>query len=81
MGAKVIMVNRKQEQGNEAIAKIKESYKKEKGAEGGEAKIEWKGCDLGKLSNVQEVFGGFAKDLDRLDLVSRPSLCCSGMNG
>jgi hypothetical protein len=67
------MVNRKQEQGNEAIQKIKESYKKEKGEGAGEAKIEWRGCDLGKLSNVQEVFGQFAKELDRLDLVRRPS--------
>lgn len=67
MGCKVIMVNRKQEQGDEAIAKIKENVKKEKGIE---AQIEWRGCDLGKLSTVKETFSKLAKELDRLDLVS-----------
>lgn len=61
-GAKVIMVNRKEEQGDEAIAKIKK--------ETPEAKIEWVGCDLGTLSEVKEVFSGLAKKEERLDLVS-----------
>lgn len=57
------MVNRKEDQGNEAIAKIKEES-------GPDTLIEWKECDLGNLKMVKEVFGGFAKDLDRLDYVS-----------
>ncbi|KAL7411150.1 putative short-chain dehydrogenase TIC 32, chloroplastic [Mrakia frigida] len=60
-GAKVIMVNRKEEQGDEAIAKIKK--------ETPEAKIEWVGCDLGTLSEVKEVFSGLAKKEERLDLL------------
>lgn len=70
MGCRVIMVNRKEEQGDEAISYIKKEYKEQKGAEGGEAKIEWTGCDLGNLKEVKEVFSGLAKSLDRLDLVS-----------
>jgi hypothetical protein len=56
------MVNRKQEQGDESIRKIKEEHP--------EAKIEWMGCDLGNLKEVKEVFGKFAEKEDRLDLVS-----------
>lgn len=59
------MVNRKEEQGDEAIEKIKAECKEE----GKEAKIEWKGCDLGDLKMVREVFGKLEKELDRLDLV------------
>lgn len=65
-GARVIMVNRKEEQGDEAISKIKE--------ESPEAQIEWIGCDLGNLKEVKEVFGGFAKREERLDLVSPGSV-------
>ncbi|KAK4689528.1 hypothetical protein P7C73_g561, partial [Tremellales sp. Uapishka_1] len=59
MGCKVIMSNRKQEQADEAIAKIK--------AEKADAQIEWVGADLGTLKQVKEVFGGLAEKLDRLD--------------
>lgn len=69
MGCRVIMVNRKSEQGDSAIDYIKKDYKEKKGAEGGEAKIEWTGCDLGNLKEVKEVFSGLASKLDRLDLV------------
>jgi len=56
------MINRKEEQGQEAIDKIK----KEKA----DAKIEWLPCDLGKLSEVKEVFSGIREREPRLDLVS-----------
>ncbi|KAK4686461.1 hypothetical protein P7C73_g3667, partial [Tremellales sp. Uapishka_1] len=61
MGCRVIMSNRKKEQGDEAISKIK--------AEKADAKIEWVGCDLGTLKEVKEVYGGLASKLDRLDLL------------
>lgn len=65
-GVRVILTNRKKEQGDEAIARITEECKKE----GKEAKVEWVGCDLGTLSEVKEVFTGLRDKLDRLDLVS-----------
>ncbi|KAF2676499.1 NAD(P)-binding protein [Lentithecium fluviatile CBS 122367] len=60
-GVKVIMVNRKEEQGNDAIEKIKQ--------EGGEAEVDvsWTHCDMGNLKEVQEVFSGSRKELDRLE--------------
>jgi hypothetical protein len=61
------MVNRKEEQGNEAIATIKDES-------GSDALIEWKECDLGDLKMVQKVFGGLAEDLDRLDYVRTSSV-------
>jgi NAD(P)-dependent dehydrogenase (short-subunit alcohol dehydrogenase family) len=64
-GAKVILTNRKEEQGDEAISKIREACKKE----GKEAKVEWVGCDLGNLKEVREVFTDIAKKNDRLDIV------------
>jgi NAD(P)-dependent dehydrogenase (short-subunit alcohol dehydrogenase family) len=82
MGCKVIMVNRKEPQGNEAIEKITKAKGETQGDEGVEnirkivkdqgkdGDVEWVGCDLGKLSMVKEVFGGLAKKLDRLDYVS-----------
>jgi len=61
-GARVIMVNRKEEQGQEAIKKLKE--------EGGEnAKIEWLGCDMGNLKEVKEVFTGIREREERLDIL------------
>lgn len=56
------MINRKEEQGNEAISKIKQEV-------GDDAQVEWLPCDLGSLKNVQEVFTGLAKREKRLDLV------------
>jgi hypothetical protein len=67
MHCRVIMINRKEEQGDEAISKIQKEYK-EKNA-GKEAKIEWTGCDLGTLKEVQKVMSGLGESLDRLDLV------------
>jgi NAD(P)-dependent dehydrogenase (short-subunit alcohol dehydrogenase family) len=66
MGARVIMVNRKEEQGDAAIERIKKACQDE----GKEAKIEWVGCDLGNLKEVKEVMTEQASKLDRLDLVS-----------
>jgi len=63
MGCRVIMVNRKEEQGDEAKARIRDECQKV----GVEAKAEWIGCDLGDLKMVKEVFSGIAKSNDRLD--------------
>lgn len=60
-GVKVIMVNRKEEQGDDAI----ESIKKEKP----DAQVEWKHCDLGNLREVKEVFSELRNSLDRLDFL------------
>jgi hypothetical protein len=56
------MVNRKEEQGQEAIDKIKKEA-------GDYAKIEWVPCDLGNLKEVKEVFTGIKEREERLDLV------------
>ena len=61
--AKVIMVNRKEEQGTEAISKIKTEVDPE-------AKIQWRQCDLGNLKEVQSVFNNIADDEERMDLAS-----------
>jgi len=60
--ARVISINRNEDQGNEAIAKIKEEV-------GQHAQIEWLPCDLGSLKNVKEVFSGLAEREERLDLL------------
>lgn len=56
------MINRKEEQGEEAIEKIKKETD-------GKGQIEWIGCDLGTLSMVKEVFGKLREKEERLDLV------------
>ncbi len=66
MGCHVIMANRKQDQGEEAISKIKAECSKE----GKEAKIEWTQLDLGSLKLAKEVVTKLRERLDRLDLVS-----------
>jgi NAD(P)-dependent dehydrogenase (short-subunit alcohol dehydrogenase family) len=58
-GCKVIMVNRKEEQGQSAIDNIK---KESPGAD-----IDWKECDLGSLSQVKSVFSELRESLNRLD--------------
>jgi NAD(P)-dependent dehydrogenase (short-subunit alcohol dehydrogenase family) len=58
---KVIMVNRKEEQGSEAI----EAIKKEKA----DAQVEWKHCDMGNLNEVKSVFSEIRESLDRLDFL------------
>ncbi|ETI20723.1 hypothetical protein G647_07065 [Cladophialophora carrionii CBS 160.54] len=59
--AKVIMVNRKEEQGDEAIKQIKE--------ETPNADVDWVGCDLGNLKEVKQVFTDLRNKLDRVDLL------------
>jgi len=56
------MINRKEEQGQEAIDKIKKEV-------GDDAKIEWVPCDLGNLKEVKEVFTGIREREERLDLL------------
>jgi NAD(P)-dependent dehydrogenase (short-subunit alcohol dehydrogenase family) len=58
---KVIMVNRKEEQGSSAI----ETIKKEKT----DADVDWKHCDMGNLKEVKEVFSDLRNSLDRLDFL------------
>lgn len=67
-GCRVIMVNRKEDQGESAIRKIKE--------ESPDAKVEWKPCDLGSLKEVRTLFSGLRDSLDRLDYLS----LCAGIN-
>jgi NAD(P)-dependent dehydrogenase (short-subunit alcohol dehydrogenase family) len=62
VGARVIMVNRKEEQGDDAIQMIKSEV-------GQDAQIEWVGCDMGNLKQIKEVIGGIAKKEERLDLL------------
>jgi len=62
-GARVIMINRKEEQGQDAIENIKKESE-------GKAQIEWISCDLGRLEEVQEVFTRVRTVEKRLDLVS-----------
>lgn len=57
------MINRKQEQGDEAIKQIKEES-------GQDTQVEWHGCDMGNLKQVQEVITRIRDKEDRLDLVS-----------
>jgi NAD(P)-dependent dehydrogenase (short-subunit alcohol dehydrogenase family) len=64
MGANVIMVNRKEEQGEWAIEDIKAECSKE----GESAEVEWIGCDLEDVRMTKEVFSGIREKLDRLDL-------------
>ena len=60
------MANRKEDQGQTAIDKIKAECEKE----GIKASIEWERCDLGSLKMVKEVITRIRERLDRLDLVS-----------
>ncbi|EED17743.1 short chain dehydrogenase/reductase family protein [Talaromyces stipitatus ATCC 10500] len=61
-GARVIMVNRKSEQGDEAIAAIKKESEDK-------AKIDWVGCDMGDLKQIRDVFTNMREKEERLDLL------------
>ncbi|KAL2066773.1 hypothetical protein VTL71DRAFT_2845 [Oculimacula yallundae] len=67
--ARVIMINRKEEQGDDAIATIKKEV-------GEHAQIEWLHCDLGSLKEVKEVFTALREREKRLDLL----ICDAGIN-
>lgn len=58
-GCTVIMVNRKEDQGQAAIDRIKE--------ESPEAKVDWKECDLGNLAQIRTIFSNIRDSIDRLD--------------
>ncbi|KAL4744906.1 hypothetical protein BDW72DRAFT_187672 [Aspergillus terricola var. indicus] len=60
--SRVIMINRKKEQGESAIKRIKDEF-------GGKAQIEWLPCDLENLKQVNDVFGGIRERKSRLDLL------------
>lgn len=60
--ARVIMINRKEDQGKEAIEKIKAESN-------GDAQIEWIACDLSSLKEVKDVFTGIREREKRLDIV------------
>jgi len=62
VGARVIMINRKEEQGSDAISSIKKEV-------GADAKIEWVPCDLGSLKEVKKVFTELREKEERLDLL------------
>jgi NAD(P)-dependent dehydrogenase (short-subunit alcohol dehydrogenase family) len=72
VGARVIMINRKEEQGQDAISTIKKEV-------GDDAKIEWLPCDLGSLKEVKKVFTDLREREERLDLVSHANLQASFM--
>ena len=59
--------NRKEEQGDDAISKIKAEGKEQ----GINVDINWVGVDLGHLKEVQEVFTKLSKEEERCDLVRR----------
>ncbi|KAI0842421.1 NAD(P)-binding protein [Hypoxylon sp. FL0890] len=67
-GCKVIMVNRKEEQGVSAI----ETMKKETP----NAQVDWKECDMGHLKQIQEMFSKLRQELDSVDFV----VCAAGIN-
>jgi NAD(P)-dependent dehydrogenase (short-subunit alcohol dehydrogenase family) len=67
-GCKVIMVNRKQEQGDAALETLR--------GEVPNAQVDWRGCDMGTLGEVRDVFSGLKEEVERLDFVA----CSAGIN-
>ncbi|KAF3902894.1 hypothetical protein AA313_de0208853 [Arthrobotrys entomopaga] len=68
-GARVIMVNRKEDQGNDAKAEISD-------LSNGKARVDWKQCDLGNLKEVQRVFSQIADEEEKLNFL----VLASGIN-
>jgi NAD(P)-dependent dehydrogenase (short-subunit alcohol dehydrogenase family) len=62
--ARVIMLNRKEDQGDDAISKIQAEAKEQ----GISVDINWVQLDLGNLNMVQEVFTRLSKEEERCDL-------------
>lgn len=60
-GCKVIMVNRREDQGSDAVEELKK--------EAPESNVSWNECDLGNLAQVRTVFSGLRDSLARLDYV------------
>ncbi|BCR90596.1 short chain dehydrogenase/reductase family protein [Aspergillus chevalieri] len=61
-GARVIMVNRKEDQGQDAIDKIKQEA-------GPTAQIEWMECDMGNFKQIKDTFTSLREREVRLDLL------------
>ncbi|KAJ5577622.1 uncharacterized protein N7459_006586 [Penicillium hispanicum] len=61
-GARVIMVNRKEDQGDDAVKTIKKEA-------GDGASIEWIPCDMGDLKQIKETFTKLRSEEKRLDLL------------
>merc|ERR1712187_145648 len=61
-GARVIMVNRKEDQGQDAIDKIKQEA-------GPTAQIEWMECDMGDFQQIKDTFTSLREREVRLDLL------------
>jgi NAD(P)-dependent dehydrogenase (short-subunit alcohol dehydrogenase family) len=59
-GCKVVMVNRKDDQGSSAIDSIHD-------ATDANADVQWQECDLGNLAEVRTVFSALREELGRLD--------------
>ncbi|KAF7631477.1 hypothetical protein AFLA_012334 [Aspergillus flavus NRRL3357] len=68
-GARVIMIYRKEHQGQAALDKIKEEA-------GKDAKVEWVPCDMGSLSQVRETASHLVRKEERLD----PLILSSSIN-
>lgn len=85
-GARVIMMNRKEDQGDRAIEDIKNECK-EKGLPAPD--ISWRGVDLGDFQQTKEVFAALASEEARLDILVLSSginanqfrLAASGVDG
>ena len=60
-GGKVIMVNRSEDQGDEAISKLKKEFPS--------ADVEWRKCDMGTLARVKYEFSELRNSLERLDFL------------
>jgi NAD(P)-dependent dehydrogenase (short-subunit alcohol dehydrogenase family) len=60
-GCKVIMVNRSEDQGDDAISKLKQEYPS--------ADVQWRKCDMGTLARVKYEFSELRNSLDRLDFL------------
>lgn len=79
-GCRVIMVNRRADQGADAEATVK--------AESPDADVQWRGCDMGSLREVRDVFGQLATELERVDYlvlsagvnVNQPGLDADGVD-
>jgi len=61
-GCRIIMVNRKEEQGDSAKEEISKASE-------GKAQAEWVHCDMGNLKLVRDVFSGIADKEQRLDFL------------
>lgn len=71
--ARVLLLSRKTENGEDAISEIRRSSLEDKNR-GGLVDVTFVECDLGDLHSVQKTASKIAKEEDRLDIVSLCSL-------